>query len=585
MKLNKNKRLVILVMLVVAVALVCGSALAAEDAALLSAEESSFTFAGTWWAAVPPVVAIALALITKEVYLSLFLGISVGALFLAIGSGNVLEVLANTMTGIFSGESGMIGSLTDGANVGILIFLVGLGIVGSLIYKAGGSAAYGKWAETHIKTKKGAQAATFGLGVLIFVDDYFNCLTVGSVMRPVTDQHKISRAKLAYLVDSTAAPVCIIAPISSWAAAVAGSMLDAGIDTAGYNPFSLFIHSIPFNFYALLTLTFVVCMICMDFDFGLMKKFEKNAQNGDVHTSGGEEFENANDVKFNSKGKVIDLVLPVIVLIVLCVLGLIFTGVSTVTAGNGWVYSAEEFATAGFGDKLVMAFAECNASVGLVYGVFVSLVFMLVYFLARKVLSLKEYADCIVSGFRAMVPSILILTFAWTLSGVTGALGLAEVVATAIDSAATNIAAFLPFVICLVAMGLSFATGTSWGTFGILLPIVLSVFRLGAGNDALAFVGIAACLSGAVFGDHVSPISDTTIMSSAGAQSNHINHVRTQAPYAIICAACACVFFIIAGLFPVWYVITPVSILVMIGLCFLLKHLSAKKDAKVEPAA
>lgn len=544
-----TKKTGLLIALVLVIALVVAGVVSAEDA---TATEGGFTFVGTWWAMLPPIIAIVLALLTKEVYLSLFTGILVGALFLA--NFNPIE----TILVIFN--DGMVSVLADSWDVGILIFTVALGIVSALVYRAGGSSAYGKWAERTIKTRTGAQFITFLLGVLIFVDDYFNCLTVGNVMRPVTDKHQISRAKLAYLVDSTAAPVCIIAPISSWAAAVAGSLEDAG----GYNRFQLFTNSIPYNFYALLTLTFITCMIFMKFDFGPMKKHEQNAAKGDLFTTGNE-YKDATEEKFNEKGKVIDLILPIVVLVLCCIMGLVYTGGFFDAGSDNFL-------------RIMDSFADCDASMGLVYGVFVALVFMFIYFLLRRVLTMKQYAECLVTGFKNMVPPVLILTFAWTLSAMTGALGLADWVAGIFEGSAAVLQRFLPAIVCLVAMGLSFASGTSWGTFGILLPIVIAVFPFGTGNDNLAFVGIAACLSGAVFGDHCSPISDTTIMSSAGAQSNHINHVSTQAPYALICGGMTVLFFIIAGLWPSPFV-TLIGIAAMVGLCFIIKAITKNKKA------
>jgi len=527
------------------------------------ADDGASPFIGTWWSILPPIIAIALALITKEVYLSLFVGIAVGSLLIA--NFNPVGMMLN----IFSPEIGMISRLADSWNVGILLFTIMLGIVGAMCYKAGGSVAYGNWAKEKIKTRKGAQLATFGLGVLIFVDDYFNCLTVGSVMRNVTDSHKISRSKLSYLVDSTAAPVVIIAPISSWAAAVAGSLESTG----GYNNFELFVNSIPYNFYALLTLTFILCLVIMDFDFGLMRKHEQNAMNGDLFSSNSAVYADAEDLPYNENGKVADLLVPIIVLILSCIIGLLYTG--------GWKVFGGDL---GFQE----AFANCDASLGLVYGAFLDFVFMFIWFLTRKVMTMKEYAECLVQGFKDMVPPVLILAFAWTLSSITLTLGLREVVRVFVENQASSLAKFLPVIVCLIAMGLSFSTGTSWGTFGMLLPIVISVFPFGAGNDSLAFVGIAACLSGAVFGDHISPISDTTIMSSAGARCDHINHVSTQAPYAFVSISVSLVFFLIAGFFPVWYIITPISIATMIAVSFFLKKkfgsVSDEHEAKINTA-
>lgn len=548
---NRKRRFIIAAIFVLAI-MVCAVAFAADG-------DATNPFMNTLWAAVPPVVAIALALITKEVYLSLFLGIFVGSLFIA--NFGPIDTVLTVFVGA-DGSGGMVGVLADSWNVGILIFTVALGIVGSLVYKAGGSAAYGKWAEKNIKTRRGAQFATFALGVLIFVDDYFNCLTVGNVMRPVTDKHGISRAKLAYLVDSTAAPVCIIAPISSWAAAVAGSLESTG----NFSRFELFTNSIPYNYYALLTLAFIVTITILQFDFGPMKKHEDNAKKGDLYTTAARPYENAAEEKFNEKGKVIDLVLPIVTLIIFCIIGLLYTG--------GW-----ELFYPGSGVGLQDAFADCDASLGLVYGSFIALLLMFIYFLARKVMTLKEYADCLVSGFRAMVPAVLILIFAWTLSNVTLSLGLRDVVETFVRSQSESLQSFLPAIICLIAMGLSFATGTSWGTFGMLLPIVISVFPFDGPNANLAFVGIAACLSGAVFGDHCSPISDTTIMSSAGAQSDHINHVLTQMPYAVSVGVTSLVFFLIAGFFPS-PILLPVAIAAIVGVVFVIRIITNKKESK-----
>lgn len=545
-RMTTKKWLLLLVVMAVVVA----------TAACAGAAETGNPFIGTFWAIVPPLVAIVLALITKEVYLSLFLGILVGTLFYA----NFNPI--GTITGIFGGGDtgiGMLAVITDGWNAGILIFLVSLGIIGALITSAGGSAAYGRWAEKNIKTKAGAQFSTFLLGILIFVDDYFNCLTVGSVMRPVTDRHQISRAKLAYLIDSTAAPVCIIAPISSWAAAVAGSLENTG----GLSQFQLFVNSIPFNFYAILTLVFIACLIFMKFDFGPMKKHEINAAKGDLYTTASRPYADVPEDQVNPRGKMIDLILPIVVLIVFCILGLAFTG--------GWTLFGGEA-------NLAEAFAACDASLGLVYGCFVTMVIMFVYFLARRVLTLKQFADSFVVGFKAMVPAILILVFAWTLSTITLELGLRDVVANFIWNQAQGLQRFLPVIVCLIAMGLSFATGTSWGTFGMLLPIVISVFPLGVGNDSLAFVGIASCLSGAVFGDHCSPISDTTIMSSAGAHSDHINHVVTQMPYSVTCGVISLVMFLVAGFLPMWYVVMPIGIVLTVATMFVIRAITRKKD-------
>lgn len=502
----------------------------------------------TFWALLPPIIAIVLALITKEVYSSLFIGIVVGALFY---SGFSFE---GTLNHIFFEEVdaetsyGMISVLSDSSNVGILIFLVILGALVALMNNAGGSAAFGRWATAHIKTRVGAQLATIALGVLIFVDDYFNCLTVGSVMRPVTDTHNISRAKLAYLIDATAAPVCIIAPISSWAAAVAGfaSKSDA-------NGIALFISAIPYNFYALLTILMMITLSVTKTDFGPMALHERNALKGDLFTTEARPYADADAHEDTSKGKVIDLVMPVVVLVIACIIGLIYTG---------GFFSGESF---------VSAFANCSASMGLVLGSSVALVFAIIFFIARRVLSFKQCMACIPEGFKAMVPAILILTFAWTLKSMTDSLGAAEYVAGVVHASAGSFMNFLPAVIFIIACLLSFATGTSWGTFGILIPIVQNVFPL---DNPLGIICISACMAGAVCGDHCSPISDTTIMASAGAQCDHVNHVSTQLPYAISCAVISFVTYIVAGFVQTPFIALPVGIVLMLAFLFIMKQLS-----------
>ena len=448
----------------------------------------------------PPVVAIGLALITKEVYTSLFVGIITGAL---LYSNFNLELMGNTL--LFAEENGLVSKLADSWNVGILVFLVLLGILVAMLNKAGGSEAFGRWAATHIKSRVGAQIATAILGIMIFVDDYFNCLTVGSVMKPVSDRHKVSRAKLAYIIDATAAPICIIAPISSWAAAVTSSVPE----DAGINGFSVFIQTIPYNLYAILTIVAVFTMIIFKLDYGPMKKHEINAMAGDLFSSNdGRNEEEEEEIK-NPKARVVDLVIPVLVLIAACIVGMIYTG--------------------GFfsGVNLAQAFADASASKGLVIGGFITLIFSFFYFMLRDTLSFKQFADCIVEGFKAMVAPILILALAWTLSGMTGLLGGPEFVGNLVEGSAKGLQGFLPMIVFLVAAGLAFATGTSWGTFGILIPIVIEVFPTGQ----MMVISIAACLAGAVAGDHSSPISDTTIMASAGAKCNQVNHVSTQIPY------------------------------------------------------
>jgi Na+/H+ antiporter NhaC len=474
----------------------------------------------TAWALLPPLIAIILALITKEVYSSLFIGIVIGALFYG-GFG-----LEASITHIFSG--GIIKVLSDGSHVGILIFLVLLGTMVALMNKTGGSAAFGRWAATKIKSRMGAQLATIVLGCLIFVDDYFNCLTVGSVMRPVTDKHKISRAKLAYLIDATAAPVCIIAPISSWAAAVSGYV-------QGEDGFAIFIRTIPYNMYALLTIVMMVGLVILKADYGSMKLHERNAiDKGDIFTTAEHAYEGTDDSNISqSKGKVIDLVLPIVLLVVFCFIGMVYTG--------------------GFfeGVGLIAAFSDCDASLGLVLGSFAALVFTIIFYLIRRLLTLREGMGCLPEGFKAMVPAILILVLAWTLKEMTDSLGASEFVSNSMsaisESGAAWVVYFLPAIIFAVGVGLSFSTGTSWGTFGILIPIVVEIYKNGDPN--MLVLAISACLAGAVCGDHCSPISDTTIMSSAGAGCNHVNHVNTQLPYALTAAGVSFVSYLIAGFY------------------------------------
>lgn len=478
-------------------------------------ETASSNYFAKFWALIPPVIAIALALITKEVYSSLFVGIVVGGLL----SANVFQKgfsLTGAMDYIIN--DGLIAAVSDSA--GIFIFLVLLGIMVALINKSGGSRAFGDWAVKNIKTRAGAMLATFALGVLIFIDDYFNCLTVGSVMRPVTDSHKISRAKLSYLIDATAAPVCMIAPISSWAAAVA-SYAEEG------QGLKLFIEAIPFNYYSLLTFVFILAIVFFKIDYGPMKLHEMNAQlHGDLYTSG-DRVDTADEVQGNPKGKVIDLILPVVFLIIACVFALVY---------NGGILDGASF---------VDAFSNTDATVGLPWGALIALVITMVYFVCRKVITFKGAMDCVPEGFKAMVPAITILTFATALKNMTGLLGAKFFVADLMNGAAAGLANFLPAIIFLVACGLSFATGTSWGTFGILIPIVTAIFPA---DTNILVIGISACLAGAVCGDHCSPISDTTIMSSAGAQCNHINHVNTQLPYALTVAGISFVTYILAGI-------------------------------------
>ena len=507
------------------------------------AEEYVPAMYSTFWALIPPVVAIVLALITKEVYSSLFVGILIGGLFY---SGFTFET---TLTHVF--QDGIVGVLSDSYNVGILVFLVVLGIMVCLMNKAGGSAAFGRWAGTHIKSRVGAQLATVALGVLIFVDDYFNCLTVGSVMRPVTDKHNVSRAKLAYLIDATAAPICIIAPISSWAAAVTGFV-------EGEDGLSIFIRAIPYNFYALLTIVMMIAIILMKFDYGPMKMHEFNAETkGDLHSTEHSEYKNVEEEKVNPKGKVWDLVFPVVTLIICCVIGMIYTG--------------------GFftGESFVTAFSNCDASVGLMLGSFVAFVITIVYYLLRKVLKFGECMECVPEGFKAMVPAILILTLAWTLKAMTDSLGAADYVAAIMESSAKGLMNFLPAIIFVVGCFLAFSTGTSWGTFGILIPIVVAVFA--GTNENMMIMSISACMAGAVCGDHCSPISDTTIMASAGGQCDHVNHVSTQLPYAITVAAVSFVTYIIAGFVQTPVIALPAGIVLMIVTLAVIKKTTANK--------
>ena len=517
-----------------------------EDAA-----EYVSRFDSTFWALLPPIIAIALALITKEVYSSLFVGIVAGGLLYANFN------FETTVVHVFN--DGFIASVADAYNVGILIFLVVLGVLVSMMNKAGGSAAFGAWAEKNIKTRVGASIATFILGVLIFIDDYFNCLTVGSVMRPVTDKQKISRAKLAYLIDATAAPVCIIAPISSWAAAVSGFA-----EGSGMNGFKLFISAIPYNFYAILTIVMMVTITLMKFDYGPMKKHEQNAEKGDLFTRGKEMIEEIKERQENKKGKVIDLILPVIVLIIACVIGMIYSG--------GFFTDGEE----GY-RNFITAFSNSDASVGLVYGSFITLILTVIFFMCRRVMSFKECMECIPEGFKAMVAPILILVCAWTLKTMTMSLGAQAFIDGVVRNSASSFMNLLPAIIFLIAVGMSFATGTSWGTFGILIPIVIAVFGFDKGD--ITIVAISACMAGAVCGDHCSPISDTTIMSSAGAQSNHINHVSTQLPYALTVAAVSFVCYIIAGFVQTIWIVLPVSILLMIATLLVIKAVTNKKTA------
>jgi len=487
----------------------------------------------TFWALLPPIVAICLALITKEVYSSLFLGILCGGL---LYSGFAPEA---TMLHIFN--DGILAAVCDSYNMGILIFLIILGAMVALMNKAGGSAAFGRWAAVHIKTKIGAQLATICLGVLIFIDDYFNCLTVGSVMRPVTDKHKISRAKLAYLIDATAAPVCIIAPVSSWAAAVSGFV-------EGEDGLTVFLKAIPYNYYALLTIVMMITMVILNFDFGSMAKEQYWAEIGEENKADGN-YKHLQDA--NENGRVKDLIVPIVILIFCCVVGMIY---------SGGFFSGESF---------ISAFSNSDASVGLALGSFVALVLTIVFYLFRKVLKFTECMECVPEGFKAMVPAIMILSFAWTLKNMTDSLGAKEYVAGLVEASAGSFLSFLPAIIFIIACLLAFATGTSWGTFGILIPIVVTAF---SGVDAkMMIISISACMAGAVCGDHCSPISDTTIMASAGAQCDHVKHVSTQLPYAVICAAVSFVTYIFAGFIKNAPISLAIGIALMIATLFIIK--------------
>lgn len=494
----------------------------------------------TIWALLPPLVAIVLALITKEVYSSLFVGIVVGAL---IYSGFKFE---GTVTQIF--EGGIIKVLSDSYNVGILIFLVILGSVVCMMNKAGGSAAFGRWASKKIHTRVGAELAAIILGILIFIDDYFNCLTVGSVMRPVTDRHHVSRAKFAYLIDATAAPVCIIAPISSWAAAVSGFV-------EGQDGLAIFVRTIPYNFYAILTIVMMVGMVLMKTEFGAMRTHEINALNGDLYTTSARPYENATDDETpNPRGKVIDLVIPIVVLVICCVISMIYTG---------GFFSGTDFVT---------AFSQSDASTGLAMGSAFGLVFAIIFYMIRRVVNFRDCMGCIPEGFKAMVPAIMILTFAWTLKAMTDSLGAAVFVEEAMRSVAGGIEVILPAIIFLVGCGLAFATGTSWGTFGILIPIVVAVFE--KSSPEMMIISMSACMAGAVCGDHCSPISDTTIMASAGAQCDHVTHVSTQLPYAILAAAVSFVTYIVAGFVKTAWIALPVGIVLMLIVLFVIKMMN-----------
>lgn len=510
---------------------------------------------GTLWSLFPPVIAIGLALITKEVYSSLFVGILSGGIIYAAASGTGFEGTFKAVV-----QDGLITNLSNAYNVGILVFLVVLGIIVVLMNKAGGSRAYGEWAAAHIKGRRGAALSTFFLGVLIFVDDYFNCLTVGSVMRPITDKHNISRSKLAYLIDSTAAPICIIAPISSWAAAVSGTV-------EGVNGISLFINTIPYNLYAFLTILMVIFISVSDTDYGPMKIHEDNAKNGDIFTTKNNTYEqDAQPV--TERGRVIDLILPVAVLIVFCVVGMIYTG---------GFFSGTDFVT---------AFANCDAAYGLSLGSISALIVIIAYYMLRRVLKFNECMDSIAAGFKQMVPAILILTFAWTLKTMTNHLEAGAFVSGVVQSA-TALSVLLPVILFVVAIGLAFATGTSWGTFGILIPIVTSVFDAELANvsqtgeiPSMVIICISACLAGAVCGDHCSPISDTTIMASTGAQCDHVNHVSTQLPYALTVAAVCVVGYLLSGFVHNVFIVLGFSVALMLAVLFAIRFFVKRKEGR-----
>lgn len=513
-----------LIMMAVALFVICCPMMA-----FAAEEEYVPSMYATWMSLLPPVIAIGLALITKEVYSSLFIGIAVGAVLYA--GGNFEGTLQHLLT------DGIIGNLSDSYNVGILVFLVILGVIVCLMNATGGSAAFGRWAQTRIKTRVGAQLCTVALGCLIFVDDYFNCLTVGSVMRPITESHKVSKAKLAYLIDSTAAPVCIIAPVSSWAAAVSGFV-------EGQDGFQVFLSAIPYNYYALLTIYFMIAITIMRIDYGPMKLHEENAINGDIYTTAERPYAEAEkEMKTaNPNGKVIDLVFPVVVIIICCIVGITY---------SGGIFEGTSF---------IDSFANSDASVGLSFGSLIALIIIVIYYMIRRVISFRDAMDCIPEGFKAMVPAILILTFAWTLKTMTDSLGAAPYVAGLVAAGAASFINFLPAIVFLVGCFLGFATGTSWGTFGVLIPIVIAAF---SNDPQMMTMSISACMAGAVCGDHCSPISDTTIMASAGAQCYHINHVNTQIPYAVTVAATSFVSYIIAGFVRSAFIALPIALVLM----------------------
>ena len=543
MRTLRNHRLLrVAALAALAVLLLCVPAFAAEEGA-----EAVNSMYGTFWALVPPIIAITLALITKEAYSSLFIGVLVGALFSCeFAPVATLDMIVN---------DGLVAAVAD--NAGIFLFLVFLGIIVALVNAAGGSAAFGRWAEKNIHTRVGAQLATFALGVLIFIDDYFNCLTVGSVMRSVTDRHQISRPKLAYLIDATAAPICMIAPISSWAAAVSSTAEDLDIGITGIQ---LFIRAIPYNLYSLMTFAFIIALTCMKFDYGPMRKFEAKAAKGDLSMLEGAETEEG-----SARGRVIDLLLPVLVLIVTCTAGMLYVGGFFGTDAWGGTDCAGDF---------IAAFGNTDAFIGLPWGSLIALVITVIYLVARRVVSFKDAMACVPKGFQAMISPIIILTLAVSLKTTITSLGAAVYVHDVMEGAASFLYAMLPAVIFVVACVLAFASGTSWGTFGILIPIVTAIFPA---SSELLIIGISACCAGAVMGDHCSPISDTTIMSSAGAQCNHLDHVATQIPYVVTVAAVCFVGFIVAGFAQNVFITWLVTLALLLGTLFVIRSLERKK--------
>ena len=536
---------------------------------------------GTAWSLLPPIVAIALALKTKEVYSSLFIGIVLGAVQYCISMGTGFEGFLVHLTNHTVGEGddakayGMIHCLSDPWNVGILVFLVVLGSIVSLMNKAGGSAAFGRWASKHVKSKMGVQIATILLGILIFIDDYFNCLTVGSVMRPIAVRNGVTKEKLAYLIDSTAAPVCIISPISSWAAAVSGFV------SGGENGLALFCKAIPFNFYAFFTIIFMFGIVLLGFDFKAMSKYDARLKEWYERTQGGK-LDEVSDTKLHvvehgvgaqkgedsqkSKGSVSDLVIPIVMLIIFCMAGMVYSGGFFDAANENYL-------------DFVEAFAASNASVGLVTGSLASFILTVILFVSKKTLPFNDAMSSLIKGFEAMVPAILILTLAWTLKSMTDSLGAAEYVSGVVASSAAGLQQLLPAIIFIVAAFLAFATGTSWGTFGILIPICIAVFPEA---DPLRIISISACMAGAVCGDHISPISDTTIMASAGAECKHVHHVSSQLPYALTVAIASCLTFVVAGFTHSLGMVTSAIISWICGMILLggaLMVLRSRKDA------